>query len=235
MEAQQTQLDAISNDLANLDTPGYQSSEVGFQDLLYSSGGVSSGSRVATGAGAEAAIVGRSSSEGGLEQTGRSLDVAIQGAGYLEVRRPNGSVGLTRNGSLQVDANGQITDQVGDKLVPPITLPTDTDVNKLKISADGQVSAAGRSLGRLKVVTVPAPDQLLPEGNSTFSTTAASGAVRAAKGSTLTQGALEDSNVDMAQAMSDMESAQDNYDMSSQAVQYQSQMLQIANQLRSGS
>lgn len=235
MEAQQTQLDAVSNDLANLNTSGYQSAEVGFENLLSSSGGVSSGSHVATGAGSEASIVGRDTSEGGLEKTGRSLDVAISGEGYIEVRRPDGSIGLTRNGSLQVNAEGQLTDQTGDRLQPPITLPKDADVNKVKISSDGTVSAGGRTVGQITLVTVAAPNQLLSDGGSQFSPTTASGAVHAASGATLTQGALEDSNVDEAQAMTTMESAQNAYDMDSQALQYQSQMLEIANQLRSGS
>ena len=235
MEAQQTQLNAVSNDLANQDTPGYEATEVGFQDLLYSSGGVSSGSRVATGAGTEASFMGRDTSAGSLEQTGRSLDVAIDGDGYIQVRRPNGTTGLTRNGSLQIDGQGRLTDSTGDPLVPPITLPKGASASDVKIAADGTVSDGSRTLGSIKLVTVPAPNGLLADGNSTFSVTAASGAVRPAAGATLTQGALESSNVNMAQAMTDMMNAQQSYDMDSQAVQYQSQMLQIADQLRSGS
>ena len=170
-----------------------------------------------------------------MEKTGRSLDVAISGEGYIEVRRGDGSVGLTRNGSLQVNAEGQLTDQTGDRLQPPITLPKDADVNNVKIASNGTVSAGGRTVGQIKLVTVAAPNQLLSDGGSQFSPTTASGAVHAASGATLTQGALEDSNVDEAQAMTAMESSQNAYDMDSQALQYQSQMLEIANQLRSGS
>ena len=235
MLAQQNQLDAVSNDLANLDTPGYQSERVGFQSLLYSSGGVSSGSQVATGAGAQASVVGYDQTQGPLQSTGRSLDVAIQGDGYLQVRRPNGTIGLTRNGSLQVDGRGQLTDQAGDPLVPPIAVPKGADASQLTIAAGGEVTSGQTKLGRIAVVTVPAPSQLLAGGNSTFSATAASGAIRPATGATLKQGALVGSNVDMASAMGDMMNAQQSYDMDSQAVQYQSQMLQIADQLRSGS
>ncbi len=234
MEAQQTQLNAISNDLANANTPGYQSVDVGFQDLLYSSGGVSSGSPVATGAGASASIVGRDLTQGAAQQTGRPLDVAIQGDGYLQVRLPNGQTGLTRDGALQLNAKGQLTDANGDPLQPAITIPSGTDPANVKISADGTVSLGAKPLGKLSLVTVPAPGQLLADGNSTFSVTAASGAIRPATGATLHQGALVGSNVDMAQAMAGMMNAQESYDMDSQAVQYQSQMLQIANQLRSG-
>lgn len=235
MEAQQTQLNAISNDLANADTPGYESVDVGFQDLLYSSGGVSSGSPVATGAGASASIVGRDTTEGALNQTGRPLDIGIEGNGYLQVRLPSGQTGLTRDGALQLDDKGQLTDSSGDPLVPTVTVPSGTDVANVKITTNGTVTLGGKPLGQIKLVTVPAPGQLLADGNGTFSVTAASGATKPATGATLHQGVLEQSNVDMAQAMAGMMNAQESYDMDSQAVQYQSQMLQIANQLRSGS
>src|ERR1700761_3394083 len=90
MEAQQQQFDAISNDMANMDTPGYQSTVVGFHDLLYSNGAY--GSPVPPGAGAAASIVGRDQTQGAINTTNRQLDVAIQGPGYLEVRRPDGSI-----------------------------------------------------------------------------------------------------------------------------------------------
>lgn len=235
MEAQQTQLNAISNDLANADTPGYQSVNVGFEDLLYSSGGVSSGSTVATGAGAEASIVGRDTSQGALTNTGRPLDVGIDGDAYIQVRLPNGQTGLTRDGSLLTNDKGQITDANGDPLVPTITIPNSANDADVKISTDGTVSLGSQTLGKISLVSVPAPGQLLPDGDSTFSVTAASGAAKPATGATVHQGYLEQSNVSMSQAMAGMMNAQEGYDMDSQAVQYQSQMLQIANQLRSGS
>jgi flagellar basal-body rod protein FlgG len=232
MEAQQNQFNAISNDLANLDTPGYQSSVVGFQDLLYTSGGVSTGSRVDTGAGSQSAIIGRSQVQGALQSTGRNLDVAVQGQGYLEFRRPDGTIGLSRNGALQVDAQGRLCNSDGDLLQPPITLPKGADSSKLAISPNGQVTLGKQTLGKIQIVSVPAPDQLNPVGDSMFTATAGSGAPRAATGSTLAQGALEGSNVDIASAMSNMIDAERTYQMSSQAVQYQDQMLQTANQLR---
>jgi len=231
MEAQQNQFNAISNDLANLNTPGYQATEVGFQDLLYSAGS-SNGTDLATGTGASSSIVGRSQTQGALDNTGNPLDVAISGDGYLQVRRPDGSIGLTRNGSLQTDAQGQITDQEGNPLVPPIKLPKGDQPGDVTIDANGNVSAKGQKLGKLEIVTVPAPDQLQPDGNSLFSVTAGSGATRPAAGTTVQQGALEASNVDVAQVMSTMVNAQRSYQMSSEAIQYQSQMLQIADTLK---
>jgi flagellar basal-body rod protein FlgG len=234
MEAQQTQLNAISNDLSNGSTPGYQSVDVGFQDLLYSSGGVSSGSQVATGAGAQASVVGRDTTEGAMTDTSRPLDVGIQGDAYLQVRLPSGQTALTRDGALQTNSKGQLTDSSGDPLVPTVTIPAGTDPANVKIAADGTVSLGAKPVGKITLMSVPAPNGLLANGNSTFSVTAASGAAKPATGATLHQGYLEGSNVDMAQAMAGMMNAQEGYDMDSQAVQYQSQMLQIANQLRSG-
>ncbi len=232
MEAQQNEFNAISNDLANLNTPGYQATEVGFQDLLYSNGGAATGTRVATGAGSASTIVGRSHAQGALQSTGRPLDVAIVGDGYLQVRRPDGSIGLTRNGALQTDAQGRLLTQEGDPLVPPVTIPKGVNPDHVTISSTGAVSAGKQALGTIAVVTVPAPDQLQADGDSLFSVTAGSGATRPAKGAAVHQGALEGSNVDVATAMGDMINAERSYQMSSQAVQYQDQMLQIANQLR---
>jgi flagellar basal-body rod protein FlgG len=232
MEAQQNEFNAISNDLANLNTPGYQATKVGFSDLLYTNGGASTGTRVATGAGSASTIVGRSDAQGALQSTGRSLDVAIEGDGYLQVRRPDGSIGLTRNGALRTDAQGQLLNQEGDPLVPPIRIPKGVNPDHVTISASGAVTAGKQALGTIRVVTVPAPDQLQADGDSLFSVTAGSGATRPAPGAALHQGALEGSNVDVATAMGDMINAERSYQMSSQAVQYQDQMLQIANQLR---
>ncbi len=234
MEAQQNQFNAIANDMANIDTPGYQATRMGFEDLLYSSAGSASGSpNIATGAGSASTIVGRSMTQGAIQNTGRSLDVAIQGPGYLQVRRDDGSTGLTRNGALQVNAQGEITNQEGNPLVPPLKLPKGTNPDNIKIESNGQVIDGTRTIGKIALVDVPAPDQLQPDGNSTFSVTAGSGATRPAAAASLQQGALEGSNVDMAADMSAMITAQRGYDMASKAVQYQDQMLQIANQIKS--
>jgi flagellar basal-body rod protein FlgG len=232
MEAQQNQLDAVANDLSNIDTPGYQGEIVGFQDLLYTSGGGSTGTQAATGAGSASSIVGRSDLQGSMQTTGRPLDVAIAGSGYLEVRRPDGTIGLTRNGALQVDEKGRLANADGMMIQPPITIPPGTDSSDVKIQGNGDVVLNGKTLGQIKVVDVPAPNGLVADGGSMFSATAASGAIRPAKGATLQQGSLEGSNVDMGRAMSTMMTAQRSYQMASNAVQYQDQMLQIANQIK---
>jgi flagellar basal-body rod protein FlgG len=234
MEAQQQQLDAIANDLSNMSTPGYQSEKVGFQDLLYTPEGASNGSpNVSSGTGASASVIGRSQLQGAIQQTGQPLDVAIAGPGYLEVRRPDGTIGLTRNGTLQLNAQGQLTTTLGMPVQPPITVPRGTNPSDVHIGPDGSVSVGSRTLGRISIVTVPAPDRLLGDGGSVYSVTAASGATRPATGATLQQGALEASNVDVAREMAEMVTAQRSYDLASRAVQYQDQLMQIANQLRS--
>ncbi len=230
MEAQQQQFNAVSNDMANLDTPGYQSTIVGFHDLLYSNG--SYGSTVATGAGSAAGIVGRDQTQGAIQQTGRQLDVAIQGSGYLEVRRPDGSIGLTRNGSLELNSKRQLTNQEGMLVQPPITIPAGVSTDEVSIGSDGTVEAAGKKVGKISLVDVPAPDGLVADGDSIFSATAASGAIKTAKNASLQQGALEGSNVNMGEEMAKMMTAQQEYSMGSQAIQYQSQMLSIANQIK---
>lgn len=232
MEAQQHEFDAVSNDLANVNTPGYQAGIVGFHDLLYTTAGSASGTTMATGAGTAAAIVGRSQAPGAIDRTGRPLDVAVQGDGYLEVRRPDGTIGLTRNGALQVDGQGRLTNQQGMLLQPPITLPAGVSPEQVTIDAAGNMSAGGRALGRIQLVTVPNPNGLTPDGDSLFSATAASGPLRPATGATLQQGALEASNVDVSATMAEMVSAQQDYSMGSSALQYQDQMLQIANQIK---
>jgi|HubBroStandDraft_4_1064222.scaffolds.fasta_scaffold176763_2 flagellar basal-body rod protein FlgG len=230
MEAQQQQFDAISNDMANVDTPGYQSTIIGFHDLLYSNGEY--GSNVATGAGTQAEQMGYDQSQGAIQQTGQPLDVAVNGPGYLEVRRQDGTIGMTRNGALQLNDKRQLTTQTGMLVQPPITIPAGVDPSQVSIASNGTVSVGKQTLGKLSLVDVPAPNGLVADGDSVFSATAASGAIRAAKGTSVQQGALEGSNVNLGDEMSKMMDAQQQYAMGSQAIQYQAQMLQIANEIK---
>lgn len=230
MEAQQQQFDAISNDMANVDTPGYQSTIIGFHDLLYSNGEY--GSNVATGAGTQAEQMGYDQSQGAIQQTGQPLDVAVNGPGFLEVRRQDGTIGMTRNGGLQLNDKRQLTTQTGMLVQPPITIPAGVDPSQVSIASNGTVSVGKQTLGKLSLVEVPAPNGLVADGDSVLSATAASGAIRAAKGTSVQQGALEGSNVNMGDEMSKMMDAQQQYAMGSQAIQYQAQMLQIANEIK---
>ena len=241
MAAQQQRLDAISNDIANVGTDGYQAERLGFQDLLYSptgstvlysSAGTTVGSSVSTGAGAAVQQLGTSQEQGPLQQTGRTLDLALNGPGYFEIRQSNGTNGLTRNGAFSLDARGQLTAADGSIVQPPITVPTSVPESAIAIGSDGTVRGNGKVLGKLAIVNVPAPDQLLANGSSTFIPTAGSGPARAATGTTVRQGALEGSNVNVNSEMTDMMDAQRSYSLDSEAIKMQQQMMQTANQVK---
>ena len=230
MAAQQEQLNAIGNDLANLSTSGYKAERVAFGDLHYNAVTIA-GTETTVGAGASARSLGRLETEGSLHQTGNPLDLAIEGEGFFEVALPGGQTGLTRNGALQLDAAGHITDGQGNILQPPIAVPAGVSESQLRVSADGTVSASGRTLGRISLVTVPAPDQLLGSGEGTLLPGVASGAPVPASGQ-LRQGALEESNVDLGREMTALITSQRAFQMDSSAIQTENQMLSIANQLR---
>jgi flagellar basal-body rod protein FlgG len=233
MAAQQEQLDAVANDLANASTTGYESERVAFSDLLYNAVD-EAGTESSVGAGASAQVIGRNQTQGPLQETGDPLDLAIEGQGYFQLTGPGGQPVLTRNGSFGVDGSGTIVDAQGNALQPPIKLPAGMSASELKIAPDGAVTAGGKALGQIKLVTVPSPDHLLAGGDGTLTPTAASGspvAVAASAGK-IHQGALEGSNVDMSKEMALMVSTQRAYQMSSSAIQTESQMMSIANQLR---
>jgi flagellar basal-body rod protein FlgG len=228
MAAQERRLDAVSNDIANVNTSGYKGVRVGFRDLVYQADGPSG---VRTGSGAATTQLGRRSEQGALQQTNQPFDLAIQGDGYFQVRRADGQVALTRSGTFLVNARHQLVNPNGELLVPPITIPAGVDAADVNIAADGSVSAGGRRIGQFRLVTVPAPNGLAPAGDNDYLVTAASGGVRAANG-TLVQGALESSNVDLADAMVDMMDAQRSYSMASKAIHMQDQMMEIANGIK---
>jgi flagellar basal-body rod protein FlgG len=230
MAAQQQKLDAVANDLANANTTGYKHLRVGFQDLLYEQAGRSSATGVRTGTGAAAVDMGRGFDQGALKNTGNPLDVAIEGEGFLKVRLPDGRQALTRDGELQIDGNGRLETSTGSLIQPAITVPAGTTSDQISIGKDGAVTAAGRSIGKLQLVTVRSEMGLQSVGDNAFVTTAASGPARnAPASSTLSQGALEASNTDMAQAMVDMIDAQRTYQMTSKAIQTADNMMEIAN------
>ncbi len=231
MEAQQQQLDSVGNNLANLSTTGYKAERTGFRDLLYNQVNIA-GTTTSLGAGAAAQTIGSDQSQGAIQSTGNPLDLAIEGSGYFTVKRSGGAVALTRDGAFEVNARGQLTTAEGDLLDPPIVLPKGTSPSEVAIGPDGTVHAAGRTIGRIALVTVAAPDRMLADGGSLFSPTAASGATRPVAGSAIHQGALEGSNVETSTEMVQMVSAQRNYQLESSAIQTENQMLSIANQLR---
>jgi flagellar basal-body rod protein FlgG len=232
MEAQQTRLDSISNDLANLDTPGYQSERVGFEDLLYNAADPTQGAGVSVGSGSAALNLGPSQQQAGVQQTGQPLDLALDGNAYFEVKQPDGTLALTRNGQFQLDSAGQLTTASGMPLQPPIKVPAGTQPSDITIGGDGSVVVAGKTIGKIALVTVAAPGQLTPSGQSLLLPSAASGTPKAATGASVIQGSLNNSDVDLATAMTQMMDAEQTYSMTSKAIDIQAQMLQIANQVR---
>lgn len=227
LQAQQDRIDSLSNDLANVGTTGFKSERVGFSDLLYGSE-----NGVPVGSGAKALDAGTTSAEGALATSANPLALAIVGPGYFQVRRADGSTALTRDGDFQIDASGSLTAANGEQLVPPIKLPANTKPTDVTVGSDGTVSVAGKTVGKLALVDVPAESGLLALGSNDFATTSASGTAVAAKSATLVQGQLEQSNVDVASAMTALVDAQQNYSMLSHAISTQDQLLAMANQLR---
>jgi flagellar basal-body rod protein FlgG len=230
MEAQQEQLNAISNDLANLSTSGYKSERVAFKDLLYNP--VDMAGTVSTdGSGASAQVIGRSESQGAITQTGNPLNMAIEGPGYFQVTLADGQKALTRDGGFSADADGTLVNAEGNRLSPPIKLPAGVSPSEVSISSDGTVSAGTHKLGQVELVTVTSPEHLLADGSGSLTPTKASGAPHPATGKIL-QGSVEASNVNMANEMAQLVSTQRAYQMNSTAIQNESQMMSIANQLR---
>jgi flagellar basal-body rod protein FlgG len=231
MAAQQTRLDAVSNDLANVDTTGYKHARVAFRDLVYDSAqGYGAAKGVKIGAGSAATVLGRSVAQGPVQGTGRSLDVAVNGPGFLQVKLADGRTALTRDGNLQTDPQGRLKLHTGQLIEPPITLPAGTDPARVGIRADGTVTVDGSKLGQLRLVDVPAPGGLQGGPDNTFVATKGSGAIGPAdRGTILQQGVLEGSNVDTAQAMTDMIEAQRAFQMAGKAISTQDQILSIAN------
>jgi flagellar basal-body rod protein FlgG len=135
MEAQQNMMDALSNDIANVSTTGYKSQEVGFRSLMYQAPGRGAGEGVVTGAGSAAEIIGENFEQGSLEQTGRSLDVALTTPGFIRVTTPGGAVALTRDGNLQIAPDGTVS--AGKRKVGQISLVEVTNPNGLAPDGEG--------------------------------------------------------------------------------------------------
>src|SRR3954453_6902185 len=149
-----------------------------------------------------------------MQRTDRPLDVAIQGEGFLQVKLADGRQALTRDGGLHIDGLRRLTTNTGAFLQPQVTIPKGVSEDQVSIGQDGTVLAAGRRVGRLQLVTVRSPEALTSVGDNAFVPSAASGnTVPAPRATSLTQGALEMSNVDMAEAMVDMISSQRAYEL----------------------
>jgi flagellar basal-body rod protein FlgG len=249
MEGQQTKLDAISNNLANVATTGFKRGGVMFEDLMYQNlrqpGAASSEqSQLPTGLqvglGVRAAASTRNFSQGTLQQTTGQFDVAIKGHGFLQIQLPDGTTGYTRDGSLQVDANGQLVTNAGYVVQPGITIPA--NAQNVTIAADGTINvqlagqALPQSVGQLQLAGFVNPSGLESRGQNLFAETAASGTPNAgAPGSnglgTLQQGFVEGSNVNVVEELVSMIATQRAYELNSKAIQTSDQMLQKLAQL----
>jgi flagellar basal-body rod protein FlgG len=223
--AQQERLDRIANDLANVNTIGYRRSRTAFQEIVTPNTGSGSGG------GVRALDGGRSSAQGTLILSDSPLSVAIDGPGYMQVKLPSGEIGLTRNGELRLDEKRNLVLPSGELIEPKITIPDDVEEEQVSIAADGTVTAAGKKLGRITVVDVPAPHGLVKDESGHLKATAASGAAAPAKGATLNQGYLESSNVDVARSMVEMMETQRAYQLTSRALQTLDDLFRLQNEI----
>jgi flagellar basal-body rod protein FlgG len=250
MVAQETQLDTIANNLANANTTGYKKQSAEFEDLLYQNvrspvtqaDGTTSASGTQVGSGARVVATSRSFSQGTIQQTGNTFDVAIEGQGFIGVMQPSGEVAYSRAGSLKVDSQGRMTTSDGLALEPPITIPA--DATSVTIAADGTVSAvtasskgAATPLGQLQLTNFQNPNGLNAIGHNLFTATASSGeAQTGAAGTdgrgTFMQGALEGSNVEVVTEMISMISTQRAYEINSKVVQAADEMLKNATEMQ---
>jgi flagellar basal-body rod protein FlgG len=249
MEAQQTQLDAISHNLANTGTNGYKRSHAVFEDLMYQNlrpAGSNSADQtqmptgLQMGLGVRAVAMARNFSQGNLQATGNSLDVAIKGHGFFQVQMPDGSTAYTRDGSFQLNSQGQIVTNNGYVIQPGITVPANAQA--VTVTTDGTVQVtlpgqtAPQALGQIQLAAFVNPAGLEPRGENLFTETAASGNANAGAPlsnglGSLAQNHVETSNVNVVEELVSMIQTQRAYEINSKAIQTSDQMLQRLAQL----
>jgi flagellar basal-body rod protein FlgG len=249
LDAQQTQLDVIANNLANVSTNGFKRSRAVFEDLLYQTlrqpgaqssqqTQLSSGLQIGTGVRPVATV--RIFTQGNIQQTGNPLDVAIQGNGFFQVLQPDGSTAYTRDGSFQLDSQGALVTSSGYHVQPQITIPA--NALSITIGQDGTVSVlqAGATkptqVGTLQLVSFVNPAGLQSAGENLYLETASSGTAGANTPGTnglgrLSAGNLETSNVNVVEEMVNMIQTQRAYEVNSKAITTSDQMLQKLAQL----
>ncbi|UTY59112.1 flagellar basal-body rod protein FlgG [Massilia sp. erpn] len=249
VQAQDAKLQTIANNLANANTVGYKRDRAVFEDLFYSieaqpgaqraDNNTLSPSGVQLGNGTHLVGTQKVFTNGSLQTTNNTFDVAITGNGFLQVRRPNGEAAFTRAGQLQMDSNGILTTAQGLPIVPQITIPN--NATRITIGENGTVSAtlpgntAPTELGQLTLTSFINPTGLLALGENLFQETASSGAPTEgrpgdAQFGKLKQGALEGSNVQVVEEMVDMIAAQRTYEMNTKVLSAADNMLQYLAQ-----
>ncbi|MDN5843520.1 MAG: flagellar basal-body rod protein FlgG [Alcaligenaceae bacterium] len=250
LETQQTSMDVISNNLANVNTTGFKRSRAVFEDLMYqtlrqpgaqvgAANQLPSGLQIGTGA--RTAATERIQTQGNLKETGNSLDVAIQGKGFLQVEMPDGSFSYTRDGSMQVDSNGMLVTAGGYPIQPGINIPD--NALTISIGRDGTVSvtqpgAVGTNveIGQLQLSTFINPTGLQSLGENLYAETDASGPPNEVQpgldgAGVVLQQYVETSNVNVAEELVNMITTQRAFEMNSKAVQTSDQMLARLTQL----
>lgn len=246
MQAQQTQVDAIANNLTNANTPAYKKSRVSFTDLVVRAAQPAGGTAPLAplqGTGAGVALAGNVKlfEPGELKKTESPMDIAIQGDGFLELAMADGSRAYARGGTLKVNADGQLATQAGIPLKPGITIPE--GAGSVVIAANGRVQvtvkgqAATIEAGQLEIVRFTNTQGLLAQGGNVYRATEASGEPIGGKAGedgmgTIVQGFLEGSNVKMVEEMVNLMVAQRAYEASVKVVQASDDMLGMVNGLR---
>jgi flagellar basal-body rod protein FlgG len=246
LDAQNTQMTVTANNLANVATNGFKRSRAVFDDLLYQNvsqvGAATSQNTVSPtglqlGTGVRVVSTERSYTQGSLDNTGNSLDMAIQGRGFFQVLQPDGTLAYTRDGSFSTNAQGQLVTSSGYAVQPAITIPT--GAQSISVGTDGVVSvqiagaATPTTVGTIQLADFINPPGLQTVGGNLLVESASSGAPTTGNPGltgmgTLVSGSVESSNVDVVQEMVDMISTQRAYEMNSKAVQTVDQMLQYA-------
>ncbi len=248
LDAQQTRLQVVSNNLANASTTGFKKDRAVFQDLIYQNirqpGAQATQDTVLPsglmlGTGVRVAATQKMHMQGNIIQTGNSLDLAIQGDGYFQILRPNGDIGYTRDGSFQIDEQGRIVTSDGMLMEPAITLPEQT--LSATIGIDGTVSAlepgntTPTNVGTIETASFINPPGLMPIGDNQFLETVSSGSPTTGtpaednRGSLL-QGFLESSNVNTVEELVNLIETQRTFEMNSKSLSTADQMLQYITQ-----
>jgi flagellar basal-body rod protein FlgG len=249
MEAQQLNLNTIANNLANVNTAGFKRSKIEFQDLLYqkptrASGADSGGGNlvptgVEVGNGTRVASTAKVFTQGQLTSTGEKLDIAIQGEGFFEVQKPDGTVGYTRDGSFKLNAQGQVVTIDGLPVLSGFQ-PIPSNAGSVSISENGEVTVqtpSGAQNFRVSLTRFANPSGLQSMGGNIYNETAASGAPEIGSpgeqgfGSTM-QGYKESSNVNIVEEMVNLIVAQRAYEINSKAIQTSDEMLQNVAQMK---
>ena len=250
MQAQELNIDVISNNLANVNTSGFKKSRAEFQDLLYESmrpaGAASSADTtvptgIQLGHGTRPSAVQKMFGQGDFQNTQNELDWAIEGDGFYQIELPNADTGYSRSGEFKLDADGRIVNPDGFPLIPEITVPTDTI--SISVGLDGTVSviqagdATPIEIGTIQLARFVNPAGLRSLGKNLYSPTNASGDEITGKPGengfgTLAQGFLEMSNVSVVDEMVNMITAQRAYETNSKVITTADDMLQLANNLK---